>query len=98
MYTTIKTLFDKGYNKTQIANMFGIDRGTVRSVLKRIENGEEVKRKSVSSILDPYKEIINTKINQEISAKRIFQDISTEYGYTGSYDTVKRYREYKNHI
>ncbi|MGI5999345.1 MAG: terminase gpP N-terminus-related DNA-binding protein, partial [Lutispora sp.] len=36
MYTTIKTLFDKGYNKTQIANMLGIDRGTVRNVLIRI--------------------------------------------------------------
>jgi len=90
MYTTIKTLFDKGYNKTQIANMLGIDRGTVRNVLIRIEKGEEIKRKPVSSILDPYKEIIKTKINQELSAKRIFQDIQ-EYGYTGSYDTVKKY-------
>ncbi|WP_434087767.1 IS21 family transposase [Caloranaerobacter azorensis] len=96
MYTTIKTLFDKGYNKTQIANMLGIDRGTVRNVLKGIENGEEIKRKPVPSILDPYKEIINTKINQELSAKRIFQDIASEYGYTGSYDTVKKYvRVYK---
>lgn len=54
---TTKNPFDKGYNKTQIANMLGIDRGTVRNVLKRIENGEELKRKPVPSILDPYKNI-----------------------------------------
>lgn len=96
MYTTIKTLFDKGYNKTQIANMLEIDRKAVRYVLKRIENGEEMKRKTVGSILDPYKEIVNIKIKQELSAKRIFQAISEEYGYTGSYDTVKKYvRKYK---
>lgn len=91
MYTTIKTLFDKGYNKTQVADMLGIDRGTVRNVLKRIENGEEIKRKEVGSILDPYKEIIHIKVNQELSSKRIFQDISQDHGYTGSYDTVKKY-------
>lgn len=96
MYTTIKTLFDKGYNKTQIAKMLEIDRGTVRNILKRIENGEEIKRKSVESILDPYKEIVRIKAKQELSAMRIFQDISEEHGYTGSYDTVKRYvKRYK---
>lgn len=96
MYTTIKTLFDKGYNKSQIARMLEIDRGTVREILKRIENGEEIKRKPVPTIIDPYKEIIDTKINQELSATRIYQDLSSEYGYTGSYDTIKRYvREYK---
>lgn len=91
MYTTIKTLFDKGYNKTQIAQMLEIDRGTVRNVLKKIEKGEEIKRKEVGSILDPYKEIIQIKANQELSAMRIFQDLSQEHGYTGSYDTVKKY-------
>lgn len=59
MYTTIKTLFDKGYSKSQIAKMLEIDRGTVREILKRIENGEEIKRKPVPTIIDKYKEIIN---------------------------------------
>jgi transposase len=96
MYTTIKTLFDKGYNKSQIAKMLEIDRGTVREILKRIENGEEIQRKPVPTIIDPYKEIIDTKINQELSATRIYQDLSSDYSYTGSYDTIKRYiREYK---
>lgn len=96
MYTTIKTLYDKGYNKSQISKMLQIDRGTVREILKRIANGDEIKRKPVSSILDPYKQVIDTKITQELSAKRIYQDIQGEYGYTGSYDTIKKYvREHK---
>ncbi|WP_146127075.1 terminase gpP N-terminus-related DNA-binding protein, partial [Clostridium liquoris] len=33
MNTTIITLFKKGYNKTQIANMLKVDRKTVRNVL-----------------------------------------------------------------
>jgi transposase len=95
MHTTIKTLFDKGYNKSQIAGMLEIDRGTVREVLKRIEDGKEIKRKSVPTILDPYKDIINTKLTQELSAKRIYQDLKDD-GYTGSYDSIKRYaREFK---
>lgn len=96
MYTTIKTLFDKGYSKSQIAKMLEIDRGTVREILKRIENGEEIKRKSVPTIIDKYKDIINTKVNQELSAKRIYQDLKSEHDYDGSYETVKLYvREVK---
>ena len=34
MKTTIKTLYQKGYNKTQIGRMLDIDRKTVRKVLK----------------------------------------------------------------
>jgi len=48
MYTTIKTLFDKGYNKSQIAKMLEIDRGTVREILKRIASGEEIQRETPS--------------------------------------------------
>ncbi len=34
MQTTIKTLFEKGYNKAQIARMLNIDKKTVRKILK----------------------------------------------------------------
>ena len=36
MKTTIKTLFEKGYNKSQISRMLQIDRKTVRAKLKLI--------------------------------------------------------------
>ena len=40
MKTTIKTLFEKGYNKSQISRMLQIDRKTVRAKLK--ESDEEL--------------------------------------------------------
>lgn len=91
MHTTIETLFKKGYNKTQIANILGIDRKTVRTVLQKIEKYGVIERKQSISILDPHKEYINIQVSKELTAKRIFQDLRDEYGYKGSYDTIKRY-------
>lgn len=40
---------------------------------------------------EPFKETIKTKLEQELSAQRIFQDLVTEQGFTGSYSSVKRF-------
>lgn len=91
MHATIETLFKKGYNKTQIGKILGIDRKTVRNVLKQIDQNGYVERKKTGSIIDPYKEYINIQVSKELTAKRIFQDLQREFEYEGSYDTVKRY-------
>jgi len=91
MHTTIETLFKKGYNKTQIAEILGIDRKTVRNVLKQIEQRGCVERKQILSIIDQHKEYINIQVSKGLTAKRIFQDLQSEFKYEGSYDTVKRY-------
>jgi len=41
MYTTIKTLMEKGMNKSQIAQATGYDWKTVAKVIKGIEIGKE---------------------------------------------------------
>ena len=46
MHTTIKTLFLKGYNKSQIAVMLNVDRKTVRNILKQFEEKGSVERKA----------------------------------------------------
>ena len=90
MKTTIKTLFEKGYNKSQISRMLQIDRETVRAKLK--ESDEELpQKKTRPTILDPYKEYIQIEVNKDIQAKRIFEDLVRDYDYQGSYDTVKKY-------
>ena len=90
MKTTIKTLFEKGYNKSQISRMLQIDRKTVRAKLK--ESDEELpQKKTRPTILDPYKEYIQIEVNKDIQAKRIFEDLVRDYDYQGSYDTVKKY-------
>ena len=45
MKTTIKTLYQKGYNKTQIGRMLGVDRKTVRKVLREETQEKETVQK-----------------------------------------------------
>ena len=89
MKTTIKSLFEKGYNKSQIARMLDIDRKTVRRKLN--EYNPSLQKKKRESILDPYKEYINIEVGKGIQGKRIFHDLVREYEYAGSYDSVKKY-------
>ena len=44
MWTTIKTLWDLGYNKTRIAETVGCSRKTVRKILKWIQQDVTVPR------------------------------------------------------
>jgi transposase len=43
------------------------------------------------SLCKPLAEEIGRKLDQGLSAQRIFQDICSEHGFTGSYSSVKRY-------
>lgn len=91
MQTTVKTLFEKGYSKTQIAKMLEIDRKTVRKVLKYPDKEYKMEKKPHPSMLDKYREFIETSIYKELSATRIFQDLQREYGFEGGYSTVRDY-------
>lgn len=98
MKTTIKTLYQKGYNKTQIGRMLGIDRKTVRKVLK--ENAEspdptaaaaEQKTAVWPSMLDEYREYIEIQLEKELSITRIHQDLQKEFGVECGYTTLRDY-------
>ncbi len=95
MKTTIKTLFQKGYNKTQIGRMLGIDRKTVRKVLKE-NTDEKVTEQKVSetvwpSMLDEYREYIEIQLEKELSITRIHQDLQKEFGIECGYTTLRDY-------
>lgn len=40
---------------------------------------------------EPYRELILAKLDQQLSAQRIFQDLASDHGFAGSYDSVKRF-------
>ena len=40
---------------------------------------------------EPFRELILAKLDQRLSAQRIWQDLVAEHGFTGSYDSVKRF-------
>jgi transposase len=44
-----------------------------------------------SSECEPFQSLILEKLQQELSAQRIYQDLTVEHGFTGSYDSVKRF-------
>jgi len=91
MYTTIKTLWKKGNNKSQIARATGHDWKTVDKVIKKLEKGIEVpKHKKRKSILDPYKEKILSHLEEDLTALRVYEKIR-DIGYKGSYSSVRRY-------
>lgn len=56
MQTTIKTLFEKGHSKTQIGKILGIDRKTVRKILKNPDKNVHIQKKPHPSTLDPHTE------------------------------------------
>jgi transposase len=40
---------------------------------------------------EPYRAIIQAKLDQQLSAQRIFQDLVAEHGFASGYDSVKRF-------
>jgi transposase len=95
MKTTIKTLYQKGYNKTQIGRMLGIDRKTVRKILREtqeeLENKKEIQRGTWPSMLDEYRDYIQIQLSKELSVTRIYQDLQKEFGMECGYSTLRDY-------
>jgi len=99
MKTSIKTLFQKGYNKTQIAKLLQIDRKTVRKILNEPDKSitsasESLETSPVSkwpSILDEHKEFIEIQMAKDLSITRIHQDLMNDFGISVGYTTVRDY-------
>lgn len=91
MKTTIKTLYEKGYNKSQIALMLHEDRKTVRKILNESNEEKEVTCKKYPSMFDEYREYLEIQINKDLSVQRIYQDIQKEFGLTCSYSSLRDY-------
>lgn len=92
-YMTIKTLREKGYSRIGIAKMLECSPKTVRKILRRLESGGEIiiERRPQVKMLDCYRDYIIPKVEEGLSAIRIYQDLVSEKGYEGSYRTVALY-------
>jgi transposase len=89
-WAMIKLLHRQGVPKSRIASELGVDRKTVDRALAE-DKAKEYQRRPAVSKLDPFKEHIVERLNKyDLTATKLFQEIK-EQGYTGSYDTVKRY-------
>lgn len=100
MYTTIKTLFENGKNKTQIAKMTGHDWKTINKVIKAVKAGKEIPdKKPHPRILDKNKEQMIKWIEEGLTAIRMHEELSRmgiKVGYTTVKDFVKAIKKNQN--
>lgn len=77
--------------KKSIARSLGISVQTARKILKQEKPASYKRRKTTETILTPYKEYIRQRLaSVGYYAQSIFEELQ-ERGYTGGYDTVKKY-------
>ena len=91
MYITIKTLWEKGHNKSEIERATGHTWKTVDKVIKALESGKEFpEKKPHPKILDNYKEQVLKFLEKGLTGLRIYEELQT-IGCIAKYSTVKAY-------
>lgn len=96
----IQTLHQSGHSNRKIAQLLGIDRGSVGKYVRQLQNppnaptGSDTSgphRSGPKSVCQPYEEFILEGLQQGLSARRIFQDLRRQHSFTGSYYSVRRF-------
>ena len=97
---SIHTLHQSGHSNRQIARLLGIDRATVGKYVHEFQNQpnaptgdqeDSPHRSGPSSGCQPYRETVLVKLEQGLSARRIYQDLVGEHDFSGSYYSVRRF-------
>ncbi len=79
-------------NKSELARRMNCSRQTINSKLKKLENPNTKIKRTFTSKLDEFKDIIETKVEKyACSAMSIYLLLKDKYGYTGGYSSVARY-------
>jgi transposase len=116
LQTTLSTLLESNTSHRQIERVTGIDRKTIRSYAKRIDelkvkaNSSGVATgttdgtpdqippprppataKATTSICEPHREFIEAQLRFKRNYTAIYQDLVDSHGFTGAYNSVKRF-------
>lgn len=99
----VLTLLKLGWSHRRIARETGVHRETVARYAEevgakpaRVPTGTEGESRpecppATSSSCEPYRTEIEAKLRQGLDARRVHQDLVVEHGFTGAYDSVKRF-------
>lgn len=93
-FMDVRALHRQGFSFAEIGRLLGRDWRTVKRYL--VEGAQPAyRRKRTPSKLDPYKPLIDQWLARtpRLEARRIHQDLVRDYGFEGSYQTVRRYVE-----
>ncbi len=97
MKNSIISLKKRNSSNREIAQMLGVYRGTVNKYIKdHYQNQNQPKVPTgfsgPPSLCQRYHSTIFKWLDEKgLSAQRIYQDLVSDYDFTGSYDSVKRY-------
>lgn len=116
LQTTLSTLLASNTSHRQIERVTGIDRKTIRTYAKRIEERKEKSNssgvatgtpdgtpdqippprppaaaKSTTSICESHREFIEAQLRFKRNYTAIYQDLVDSHGFTGAYNSVKRF-------
>jgi transposase len=99
-FAALRRAHREGLSIRQIAKQFGVGRDTVRKALQHPEpQPYTCSQPRVAPIFGPFQQIVDTIVaaddyaprKQRHTASQLFRRLRDEYGYTGSYDQVRRY-------
>ncbi len=79
----------EGQSKSSILTAGSVGEGESKS--SKVTPGSDLIIKASRSLCEPYRKIIEEKIEEGLTAQRIYQDLRDEQGFQGSYCSVKRY-------
>ena len=83
-------------NKSEMARIMECSRQTIYNREERLKKPKPKKRTTRTSKLDPYKEIIDTKVDKYRSKGMNVYKFIKKQGYTGGYGIVRKYiKEHK---
>ena len=101
----IRTLHEQGWSGRRISRELGVDRETVRRYVQAADSNPANAPTGSEAILplhspgnpgrrsdcELFRDVILSKLEQGLSAQRIYQDLTTEAGFEGSYWSVRRF-------
>jgi transposase len=90
-WEAVRRLHEKGWSVSAIARHMNLDRKTVRTWLRRGQWQPYRREARSDTLLASHGEFVRRRAPEvQFSARILFQELTREHGFTGSYDTVKR--------
>ena len=96
MIESIETLKSKGHSNSAIATILKVSWNTVNGYVKAVTNHSETEDSNGAKVLigskiksSFYQSIIESKLQQGLTAERIYQDLQIEHQYEIAYDSIQ---------